>query len=1355
MSRPNNNSSIDNSQPDDNRDIIHTESETCETSKDMKMKVNRINTFGEHHQYAHHPIVIAEAGFYKVNQSVFCFKCGLNIDIDEINNTDDIVELHTTKNPSCIFARNLPPLPRSRLFDQYDDDLRYEVNRLGTFIDWPCVPMEPMELSKAGFFYSRIENKCICYKCGLRVNILTDKRYESHHSMLFAHAKERPDCAFALNLNEGNVPIHMSKIIKKITSKYRNSHDKDASKTTEKEINISTTLDKHNWNVTNVNHILRPYTPPKHKNYTLPESRKKTFNTWPLEDKDLKERLIEAGFFYTGKGDHVICFQCGVGIRNWESYDDPLTQHAMWSPSCCFIHIFAGQPFIDQVKEMKKTLFKKPTTCTKDIGQITEDDWDNLMGLDIMINLRARGFHKCVLKDCLKDQIIKYGKPFLNTTQCLGAIRGKILSYGRPYNESTNKNCDLPSEFIEQFHALYSVMTFINDVRSLYLNEKVGPSKISLVKENTSIMLIKRPFINPSTSERQLRYSFNLPRCLNTYDTAYKNDYDTLYENDYYNIERQLNSTVVEHVLIPHFEYNHSVPLFEIWKKIAARINIKNDNLPDDSKLIRYNITSTTEPHYPTSYQQEENQGSRKRKRDDDHLQAKLLKNYVCKTCYNDGIESVNFPCGHMTSCKKCILSHTNCPAGFRKCDSYITCIECHACIDIETLNISDNIVKLHQNKNPNCPLAQNLPPLPRSKKFEIDFDSITELPTDLRYEIKRLESFIDWPNKRVQPKDLSAAGFFYSRNTNYCICFYCNEYVRFFDNIPMTIRDIHLKKNPYCLFAQGKPVGNIPIHMSDIINKITSQNLAVINQENGLETETQKTKNKVMDSYNYTGPLHDDYITINKRLQSFFNWPVRNYQNPEILVEAGFYYTGTSDHVQCFHCGGGLRNWEMDDDPWELHAKWYPNCNYVLLKKGESFINNVRVEEPLKGTFSSSRDQYNQLEITKQDWDILLGLDYTRHLLIQGFPIIAVRDALCDQILQTGIPFSSEVDCVSAIRKKIESYKNIDKYNDNNNINNLGPECIVNYRTVYAVMRFTQMIINKKYDYSSFPTSNTEDSVHLIKQSAFNSNIDPNTPVYGHDIFFKLPYPNHRYNYHLECEYRKALNELNAYEITSRISPLLNEQQSASLTLIWEYLINQNKKTTADTLTSTTNIDELNSFVLTDLNELVDNRISLIHIMSYMTDNGIIHNPIYISNIDGNITHQIHNTARESEIQPENPQQDENTEMGQDENTEMGQEGNICGIDGNITHQNYNIVREAEVQPEHPQRDGNIEMGQEDKPDNKQERRLCTVCMTDEVDVVILPCDHMVCCTSCLLTQSMCPICRGVIEKVVKPIFI
>ncbi|KAG8430388.1 hypothetical protein GDO86_017899 [Hymenochirus boettgeri] len=51
----------------------------------------------------------------------------------------------------------------------------------------------------------------------------------------------------------------------------------------------------------------------------------------------------------------------------------------------------------------------------------------------------------------------------------------------------------------------------------------------------------------------------------------------------------------------------------------------------------------------------------------------------------------------------------------------------------------------------------------------------------------------------------------------------------------------------------------------------------------------------------------------------------------------------GNRDQVKCFHCDGGLRNWELGDDPWVEHAKWFPMCDFLLESKGEAFIHQVQ----------------------------------------------------------------------------------------------------------------------------------------------------------------------------------------------------------------------------------------------------------------------------------------------------------------------------------------------------------------------------------------------------------------------------
>lgn len=92
-------------------------------------------------------------------------------------------------------------------------------------------------------------------------------------------------------------------------------------------------------------------------------------------------------------------------------------------------------------------------------------------------------------------------------------------------------------------------------------------------------------------------------------------------------------------------------------------------------------------------------------------------------------------------------------------------------------------------------------------------------------------------------------------------------------------------------------------------------------------------------------GPKMPDYATLESRLRTYKNWPSDLIQTPQMLSEAGFYYVGTGDQVRCFHCDGGLRHWDPEDEPWIEHAKWFPTCAYIRIVKGADFINTYKPE--------------------------------------------------------------------------------------------------------------------------------------------------------------------------------------------------------------------------------------------------------------------------------------------------------------------------------------------------------------------------------------------------------------------------
>ena len=73
-------------------------------------------------------------------------------------------------------------------------------------------------------------------------------------------------------------------------------------------------------------------------------------------------------------------------------------------------------------------------------------------------------------------------------------------------------------------------------------------------------------------------------------------------------------------------------------------------------------------------------------------------------------------------------------------------------------------------------------------------------------------------------------------------------------------------------------------------------------------------------------------FATGDNRLKTYASWPGQLQNSARSLSVAGFFYTGSSDVVQCFSCGHKVRNWSPDADPWEEHDKTEEDCGYLSL---------------------------------------------------------------------------------------------------------------------------------------------------------------------------------------------------------------------------------------------------------------------------------------------------------------------------------------------------------------------------------------------------------------------------------------
>lgn len=262
--------------------------------------------------------------------------------------------------------------------------------------------------------------------------------------------------------------------------------------------------------------------------------------------------------------------------------------------------------------------------------------------------------------------------------------------------------------------------------------------------------------------------------------------------------------------------------------------------------------------------------------------------------------------------------------------------VECFSCqLRISQWNYGDQVMERHRTLSPNCAFVNNptatdnIPLIPPTSSSSSSYHESLAL---------RLASFDNWPAINiVSPERLARAGFYYLKEGDNTKCAFCKGVVRAW--VSGDDPDVeHQRHFPTCSFVLNtinprlmlRNSSTDPNNLNVSVDQKTFPNVNLITTEQSLdELGVQAHK----------GPKKSSYATIESRLRSYVGWSSDLIQTPEFLAEAGFYYEGVGDQVRCFHCDGGLKHWDPHDDPWTEHARWFPNCSFVRLIKGQDFV--------------------------------------------------------------------------------------------------------------------------------------------------------------------------------------------------------------------------------------------------------------------------------------------------------------------------------------------------------------------------------------------------------------------------------
>lgn len=188
-------------------------------------------------------------------------------------------------------------------------DLLREEDRRASFYDnsWRNDYVHADDLAIVGFFYYKRPDVVKCIFCGIAI-----RDFEEDDTALGEHIKWSPNCPLILQRSTLNVPIDEGLLIR-----------------------ILPPISYDTCGYTKIRRRSRIEGEIKYPDFKLLSQRMKSFETWPVGIKQRPQELAEAGFFYSGQSDLVMCFACGIYLCKWEPTDNVWIEHKLHAPTQC------------------------------------------------------------------------------------------------------------------------------------------------------------------------------------------------------------------------------------------------------------------------------------------------------------------------------------------------------------------------------------------------------------------------------------------------------------------------------------------------------------------------------------------------------------------------------------------------------------------------------------------------------------------------------------------------------------------------------------------------------------------------------------------------------------------------------------------------------------------------------------------------------------------------------------------------------------------------------------------------------------------------------------------------------------
>ncbi|XP_064489264.1 baculoviral IAP repeat-containing protein 7-like [Ornithodoros turicata] len=327
----------------------------------------------------------------------------------------------------------------------------------------------------------------------------------------------------------------------------------------------------------------------------------------------------------------------------------------------------------------------------------------------------------------------------------------------------------------------------------------------------------------------------------------------------------------------------------------------------------------------------------------------------------------------------------------------------------------SDSAMGKHRELSPNCEFVlSSLGESSGGCSAGARRTSEPDLALMQRSEDARLQTFANWPVDFLQPRELAQAGFYYLQQDDMVRCAFCQGVIHNWERGEVPLRE-HGRHFPCCPFLLNPSMRS----SMDVCGRFSSFN-EVLSGPEKRAIASQDSAHVPLTRFGiapHSAPKHTALVSPDARLRSFEEWPSDAPVRPHDLVKAGFFYIGLNDYTKCFHCDGGLCNWETGDDPWVEHARWFPGCEFVRLNKGVAFIKECSDKQKshfqaIATTLPQSSEDPNiesEMDTLMQSPDVLFYVE-------QGVPLDILRNSLRAHIASTGRGFSSREELTQVL---------------------------------------------------------------------------------------------------------------------------------------------------------------------------------------------------------------------------------------------------------------------------------------------------------------------------------------------------